>query len=73
MVKHTNTHAREELKQVRQRDTSPVKESHISEPPRSKESILNDDDIVSLADAYENKRARQVNEWERRQFVARAF
>ena len=73
MVKHTNTHAREDLKQVKQRDTSPAKEPHVSEPPRSKENILSDDVIVSLADAYENKRARQVNEWERRQFVARAF
>jgi hypothetical protein len=72
MVKHTNTHAGDGLKPVKQRDISPAKEPHISEPPRSKENILNEDVIVSLADAYENKRARQVNEWERRQFVARA-
>lgn len=30
----------------------------------SKENLLNDDLILSLADAYENKRARQINEWE---------
>ncbi len=32
---------------------------------KSKEQKPNDDLIVSLADAYENKRARQVFEWER--------
>lgn len=41
---------------------------------KSKEPKLNDDLIVSLADAYENQRARQVMEWEkvRRQNVYRA-
>jgi hypothetical protein len=41
---------------------------------KSKEPKLNDDLIVSLADAYENQRARQVFEWERvrRQNVYRA-
>lgn len=33
--------------------------------PKSKENPLNDDLILSLQDAYENKRARQVFEWER--------
>ncbi len=32
---------------------------------KSKEPKLSDDLIVSLADAYENQRARQVVEWER--------
>jgi hypothetical protein len=32
---------------------------------KSKEPKSNDDLIVSLADAYENQRARQVFEWER--------
>ena len=33
---------------------------------KSKDNLtMNDDLIVSLADAYENKRARQVVEWER--------
>ncbi len=32
---------------------------------KSKENQTNDDLIVSLSDAYENKRARQVFEWER--------
>lgn len=41
---------------------------------KSREPKLNDDLIVSLADAYENQRARQVVEWERvrRQNVQRA-
>jgi len=32
---------------------------------KTKENYSNDDLIVSLADAYENKRARQVVEWEK--------
>jgi hypothetical protein len=38
------------------------------------ENSTNDDVIVSLSDAYENQRARQVFEWEkvRRQNVQRA-
>ena len=41
---------------------------------KSKDNLTNDDLIVSLSDAYENKRARQVFEWEklRRQNVQRA-
>ncbi|MDQ6787964.1 MAG: hypothetical protein M3033_14255 [Acidobacteriota bacterium] len=41
---------------------------------RQKENSVGDDLIGSLADAYENKRARQVVEWERlrRQNVQRA-
>ncbi|MEJ7847228.1 MAG: hypothetical protein WKF92_03955 [Pyrinomonadaceae bacterium] len=33
----------------------------------STENSFKDDLIMSLSDAYENKRARQVTEWERRQ------
>lgn len=32
---------------------------------RSRSTEKNDDVILSLADAYENQRARQVGEWER--------
>ncbi len=32
-----------------------------------KEPLSTDELIISLANAYENKRARQVSEWERRQ------
>ncbi len=41
---------------------------------KNAENSTNDDFIVALSDAYENKRARQVFEWEkvRRQNVQRA-
>lgn len=39
----------------------------------SRENNLHDELIVSLSNAYENKRARQVTEWELRQSVRRAF
>lgn len=41
---------------------------------KQKDNFSNDDLIVSLSDAYENKRARQVLEWEkvRRQNALRA-
>jgi hypothetical protein len=45
----------------------------LSARSQQKDNLFNDDLIVSLADAYENKRARQVNEWERRQHIAKAF
>lgn len=32
---------------------------------RSQQTEKNDDLIVTLSDAYENRRARQVGEWER--------
>ena len=35
------------------------------------ENSQNDELIVSLADAYENRRAQQVGEWESRQHVAK--
>ena len=40
---------------------------------KTRETKSNDELIVSLADAYENRRARQVVEWEktRRQIVQR--
>lgn len=40
---------------------------------RQKDIYFNDDLIVSLEDSYENKRARQVTEWEMRQRVAKAI
>lgn len=49
--------------------------SHALSSTRSqqKDSYFNDELIVSLADSYENKRARQVTEWEMRQRVAKAI
>jgi hypothetical protein len=40
-------------------------------PSRLKDSFYKDDVIVALSDAYENRRARQVTEWEMRQHIAR--
>ena len=40
---------------------------------RSGDNLIGDDLIVTLANAYENQRARQVSEWERRQRVAATF
>ena len=34
-----------------------------------KEALENDEVIVTLSEAYENKRARQVGEWERSQLT----
>jgi hypothetical protein len=45
----------------------------LSGRSQPKDSLTNDDVIMSLGDAYENRRARQVNEWEKRQHVAKAF
>jgi hypothetical protein len=52
-----------------QDDPALVRQSLSSARSRSKENIHHDDLIVSLGDAHENKRARQVTEWERRQVV----
>jgi hypothetical protein len=40
-----------------------------SRNPQSKDNRTNDDVIMSLSNAYENKRARQVTEWEQRQRI----
>lgn len=45
-------------------------ESSISSPPllsssKTRPPEKTDDVIISLSDAYENRRARQVGEWER--------
>jgi len=40
---------------------------------QQKDNRINDELIVTLGDAYENKRAQQVNEWEKRQRAATAF
>lgn len=78
MVKKTNINVAKEIDKLSERETSAVLD-YISEiltkrTAKSKENSMNDDLIVSLSDAYENKRARQVFEWEktRRQNVQRA-
>jgi hypothetical protein len=63
-LQHNDPHTKDTLTAIRH--------SFSSSRTRTQENPHSDDLIVSLTDAYENKRARQVNEWERRQ-VVRAF
>lgn len=69
MVRQTNQNIAGEINKLNEKETlavagyiSQILSTRIS---KSKENQSNDDLIVSLSDAYENKRARQVFEWER--------
>lgn len=69
MVNRKNRNVASEINKLNENETLEVLD-YISEllstrKPKSKEIQPNDDLIVSLSDAYENKRARQVFEWER--------
>jgi len=69
MVKQTNQTIASELSKLNETETSAVA-GYISQLlskriSKQKENFSNDDLIVSLADAYENQRARQVFEWEK--------
>ena len=69
MVKRENTKITGEISKLNDAETSAVMD-YISAllTKRSSKFInnqSNDDLIVSLSDAHENKRARQVFEWER--------
>ena len=72
MVKRTNKTVANETTKLNEKETSQKPISTLLSKRNSKQS--NDDLIVSLSDAYENKRARQVFEWEklRRQSLQRA-
>jgi hypothetical protein len=79
MIERTKNTVAREIDKLNENETFAVLD-YISEivstrKPKSKDNqTTNDDLIVSLSDAYENKRARQVFEWEkaRRQNVQRA-
>lgn len=78
MVKRTNQNIASEISKLNENETLAVLQ-YISQLlstriSQQKNNSINDDLIVSLADAHENKRARQVFEWERvrRQNVQRA-
>ena len=79
MVKQHNRNVAGEIDKLNENETHAVL-NYISELlsarlPKSKEqNSINDELIVSLQDAHENKRARQVFEWEsaRRQTSRRA-
>lgn len=77
MVNRINTNVIPEIDKLNDNDPQAVL-SYISELLSSrnsqfKDNPINDDLILSLSDAYENQRARQVTEWEklRRQNVRR--
>lgn len=68
MVKQTIINVAGEINKLNEHETSAVLD-YISEilsarHPKSKDNVTSDDLIISLQDAYENKRARQVFEWE---------
>ncbi|MEZ5425796.1 MAG: hypothetical protein R2747_06000 [Pyrinomonadaceae bacterium] len=78
MVKRTNINIASEISKLNESETKAVV-NYISELlstriSQSNENNQADDLIVSLSDDYENKRARQVFEWERvrRQNIQRA-
>jgi hypothetical protein len=78
MVKQTNQNIASQIDKLNENETLAVA-GYISQllskrNSKQKENFSNDDLIVSLSDAYENKRARQVFEWEkvRRQNAQRA-
>ena len=77
MVNRISTNVVREIDKLNDNDSQAVL-SYISELLSSrnsqfKDNPINDDLILSLSDAYENQRARQVTEWEklRRQNVRR--
>ncbi|HXH70999.1 MAG TPA: hypothetical protein VNI60_11775 [Pyrinomonadaceae bacterium] len=69
MVKQTSQTIASQIDKLNENETLAVV-SYISQLlstriSKTKENYSNDDLIVSLADAYENQRARQVVEWEK--------
>jgi hypothetical protein len=73
MVNRTKQDTAPDLNRPNPKVASPTGHSPSFERSQPGENTPNDELIVALADAYENKRARQVNEWEQRQKVAAAF
>ncbi len=69
MVNLKNKNVVSEIDKLNENETLAVL-NYISELlttrlPKSKDNSITDELIVSLQDTYENKRARQVFEWER--------
>jgi hypothetical protein len=77
MVKRIDRNIDSEVDTLNKQDAAAVfthlRDALSSGRSHSKENTVNDELIVSLADAYENRRARQVSEWERRQHVAKVL
>ncbi|HEY0429985.1 MAG TPA: hypothetical protein VGC76_19530 [Pyrinomonadaceae bacterium] len=69
MVKRTEKIVASEINKLNENEATAVRE-YISQLlskriSKSRDNPSSDDLIVSLSDAYENKRARQVVEWEK--------
>jgi hypothetical protein len=69
MVKRTRTNVASEIDKLNENEALAVRD-YISQLlskriSKSKDNASGDDLIVSLSDAYENKRARQVIEWDK--------
>jgi hypothetical protein len=74
MVKRDAKRVASELDNLKAQDAAAIINHALSSGRSlSKDNYKNDDLIVSLADAYENRRARQVTEWEMHQHVAKVF
>ena len=69
MVNQSNQNIAAEIGKLNDKEfqavASYVSQILSSRSTKSKENLSNDDLIAALSDAYENKRARQVFEWER--------
>ena len=63
MVNRKNTNVARDTRRINENETSTQLLS--TRQPSQRERSSNEDLIGSLANAYENKRARQVSEWER--------
>lgn len=66
MVNRTNRNIARHIDRLNDKDTS----VHAYQPNASakhqlRDNLFNDDVIAALSNAYENRRARQVVEWER--------
>lgn len=70
MIKQTNNSVANEISNLNETETSAVLD-YISgllsnRKAKSRDNLTNSDDLIAaLSDAYENKRARQVFEWEK--------
>ena len=66
MVNRTNHNIVREIDKLNEKDTSVLTYQPLaSSKNQSRDTFFSDDLIATLSNAYENRRARQVVEWER--------
>lgn len=66
MVNRTNHINAREIDKLNDKDTAVLSYQPLpSQKIQLKDNLFNDDLIASLSNAYENRRAQQVIEWER--------